>query len=279
MCWLNSGSTNDQKNACNTAFTGYIDIWRQSYGQETYWSTKTLIAYTGEARYWANLKYNEFVSQWNNPSVHSSNSGSNLQSTGSVMIVQGATVAMLDSPLPGLADIPGWLWAIAGLCVAGLGVLAYPSGSIAIPQRQPYDFAQSRADATAVPIPLDRDIPATPTQKPCQPRGGFVIGTNNINLLGRMIPDGTITSLNDAVQIADNWMGCRPWIESMSDPDVLFSADFSPDDAMIHSLRITDRDVNAPRPHFNLEAGFWSVDFGRHTSRFNSMGNLHLYFV
>jgi hypothetical protein len=119
---------------------------------------------TQEARYWGNMPYNEFASQWNNLSIHPSSSGNNLQSTGLAMMIQGATLAMADSPLPGLADIPGWLWALGGICLAGLSVLAYPNGAIAIPQRQPYDFAQERADATAVPIPLDRVIPATPTQ-------------------------------------------------------------------------------------------------------------------
>jgi len=164
MCWTNARASAEQQSQCFDAWSGYMDVINTTYTQD--WPREVQIAVTQEARHWANLPYPQFVSEWNASTSFPEMSTNSLQSAGVTMIFQGAGISMLDSPLPGPADIPGWAWAGIGLCVVAIGAVAtIGNGTIALPQRQIWDFSQDNTDENsdddAIPIPW----PVRPTRE------------------------------------------------------------------------------------------------------------------
>ena len=155
MCWVNSSASPEQQTQCREAWGQYTDIVASSYPQG--WPRDVNILVTQEARYWANLPYGEFVSQWNSsrPSASTDPGG---QVMGVGLPIAGA-VSQVDSPFPGPADI-----AALGIafCAVGLAALAN-TGAISLPLRQPYYFSQSNDSTNEI----EREVPSPPISRTC----------------------------------------------------------------------------------------------------------------
>jgi hypothetical protein len=129
-------------------------------------------------------------------------------------------------------------------------------------------FPQAQAIPTAQAVP---NIMPTPTQQR-RPRGHF-INLKDVWVPSRgIIADRTRFSLRDAIEIVDEWMGSPPWIP-IGDPDILVSNTVSQDSFLSHMVRMTNRDINAPDPHYNLEEGTFT--FRGITPSFNNGGRNH----
>ncbi len=151
MCWVNSSASPNQQAQCYDAWLAYTNIVTNTYTQN--WPRNIQISMTQEARYWGNMSYSEFASQWNSSSSPVSNN--TLSSTSQTFITGGGVLVIADGPLP-IADVPGSIIIFAGLCLAGLAVLGV--GNIVLPRHQVYDFGI--VHSVAVPVDydaLDRD--------------------------------------------------------------------------------------------------------------------------
>jgi RHS repeat-associated protein len=142
-CWKNPCVFYTYQEQCFAAWRGYADVIYAHYFNHMPRDVGEAVAL--ERQYWANLSYEEFVDQWNNPNYPPSLSLENdLQSIGEKAVPAGFVVANFDTIAPGPLDIPGAVIVALGLCAIGLGAaLAAQSGTITLPRRQPYYFSDT----------------------------------------------------------------------------------------------------------------------------------------
>jgi len=162
-CALNSASTTDQRSQCSNAVNDYIREIERMYGSQLSWSSDLRALVARDIRYWNNLSYSQFVTQWN-----SSNVASGTTSQSSTILQAGLGIAGATSmvnPLPGPEDLAALSIALCAVALAGLASV----GTVTLPLRQPYYFANTQAGDNAVPIP----IPAPNENSYCEIAGSI----------------------------------------------------------------------------------------------------------
>jgi hypothetical protein len=177
MCWVNTSASSDQQSRCYDAWFEYNQI---VYEQYPTWPDSVRTQMGEQARYWSTLSYSEFALQWNGIQQAGISSGTGLVAAGLFIRQNGAQIAgrrLAQAGVSSVADGPapaGEVIGIGLICWGGYEILSgafAAAGTIALPQRQVWDFSfpTDNADDQAIPIPYPYDFDrCMPGWKSCE---------------------------------------------------------------------------------------------------------------